>query len=136
MAPARLPQEFVVLLPCFLDLRRELAPQMPRNRRVIGAWPRVREVRVHLGQELASIAAREPFADALADLGLISAHADAGRIHAVSAEPAGRLRQRVAVASAVEAVRRKQVLMDQDPTAVLTRESVANCSLFRHYRRS
>jgi hypothetical protein len=34
-------------------------------------------VRVHLGQELAP----EPFADAIADLGLISAQADAGRIH-------------------------------------------------------
>ena len=73
LAAARLPQRLVVLLPCSLDLRRELAPQMLRNRRVIGARSQVRKVRVHLRQELASIAPREPFADALADLGLISA---------------------------------------------------------------
>jgi len=42
MAPAGLPQQFVVLLPRSLDLRRELAPQMLRNRRVIGARSQVR----------------------------------------------------------------------------------------------
>jgi hypothetical protein len=39
------------------------------NRRVIGVRSQVRKVRVHLGQELASLAARKPFADALATSG-------------------------------------------------------------------
>ena len=43
MTAARLPQ-LIVLLPRSLDLRRELAPQMLRNRRVIGARSQVREV--------------------------------------------------------------------------------------------
>jgi hypothetical protein len=97
---------------------------MLRNRRVIGARSQVRKVRVQFSQELASIAAREPFADAFADLGLIPAQADAGRMHAVAAEPAGRLRLRLAVASPVKGLRREHVLADEDLTAVLTRAGV------------
>ena len=42
MAAAALPQQVVVLLSCFLDLSRELARQMLRNRRVVDARPQVR----------------------------------------------------------------------------------------------